>query len=144
MKLIICTLACILSFNLTQAQESEELTIAIGDTIMFKTSCDSGTFNYIDLYTKTRYYDTIVNYDTITGDGFYKSFFFDGDFGAERLPCSYNGQKFTINSAQYFEDNNTKEERLIVFVRLESWDKVAWVELIDAYEGGEILLEGSK
>lgn len=129
-----------LSFSSISAQ-NKELNLQIGDTVTFVSNCDSGTFNYIDLYTKTRYLDSNVVYDTLTGDGFYQAFFFDGDFNAERLPCSYSNQKFIITSAQYFTDNKTKEDRLVVFVRLESWDKVAWIEFIDAYEASEVLLK---
>lgn len=135
MKVLILFFALFHSFS-AMGQE-KELTLQIGDTIQFKTSCDSGAFNFIDLYTKTRYLDSVLRYDTSTGTGFYNSFFFDGDISAERLPCSYHNQKFTITSVQTFVDKNTGEDRLVVFVLLEKWNKVAWLEFIDAYESGE-------
>lgn len=121
--------------------ENANLTITIGDTIVFGSDCDSGVFKKVDLYTKTRYIDTVLRYDTLTGEGFYKTFFAEGDFDAKRLPCSYANRKFTITATQYFTDNNTGEDRFVVFVQLELWNKVAWIEFIDAYEAKEILLK---
>ena len=124
----------------TDTTANKELTLTIGDTVTFASLCDSGTYRYIDIYTKTRYTDSTLVFNPITGEGFYKTFFAEGDFDARRLPCSYANQKFTITSTQYFTDNNTGEERFVVFVMLERWNKVAWVEFISAYEAGEILL----
>jgi hypothetical protein len=123
----------------TDSTENQELTLTIGDTITFSTICDSGVYNYIDVYTKTRFSDSVLNYNPITGEGFYKTFFAEGDFDARRLSCDYADQKFTITSTQYFTDNKTGEDRFVVFVMIGDW-KVAWVEFIDAYEAGEILL----
>jgi len=124
---------------------SKNLTIVIGDTILFTNLCDSGSYKFIDLYTKTRYEDSILKFNPSTGEGFYKTFFqTEGDFDSKRLGCSYANSKFTIISTQYFEDKNTKEERFIVFVMLEDWRKVAWIEFIDAYQLGEIELIAAK
>jgi|GEM_PF-658234 len=120
---------------------TKQLVLEIGDTLTFKTYCENGTFNFIDLYTKTRYTDSILNFNYFTGEGFHNAFFGSGDFDAKRLPCSYNGQKFTIISTQYFMDKNTGEQRFVVFAMLEDWRKVAWIEFIDAYESGEIVLD---
>jgi len=119
---------------------NKELTLTIGDTLTFTSLCDTGVYDYIDLYTKTRYVDSTLTYNPFTGKGFYKTFFEEGDFDAKRLPCLYANQKFTITSTQYFTDNNTGEERFVVFVLLERWNKVAWIEFIDAYEAGEVTL----
>lgn len=120
---------------------TKQLVIEIGDTLTFKTNCETGTFNFIDLYTKTRYTDSILNFNYFTGEGFHKAFFGSGDFDAARLPCSYNGQKFAIISTQYFTDKNTGVQRFVVFVMLEDWRKVAWLEFIDAYQAGEVVLD---
>ena len=118
-----------LCFSL-QAQQADstndqELTITIGDTITFTSICDSGMYNYIDVYTKTRFTDSVLNYNPITGEGFYKTFFAEGDFDATRLSCDYANQKFTITSTQYFTDNKTGADRFVVFVMIGDW-KVAW------------------
>mgnify|MGYP001062155988 CR=1 FL=1 len=141
---LFCSVGLFNSTNIIgQTQESDttkQLVLEIGDTLTFKTNCNNGTFRFIDLYTKTRYTDSILNFNYFTGEGFHNAFFGSGDFDAKRLPCSYNGQKFTIISTQNFADKNTGEQRFIVFVMLEDWRKVAWIEFIEAYEAGEIVL----
>ena len=122
-----------------QEDNLQPLTITIGDTIVFADSCE-GNFQYIDMYTKTRYIDTVLRFNPETGEGFYATFFGEGDFDAKRLNCTYAGRKFTIVSTQNFEDKNTGETRFVIFVVLDSWKQVAWIEFIDAIENGEIRL----
>lgn len=136
-------LAIVLNSSVLSAQEEtglKPLELTIGDTIQFASQCDT-SFKYIDICVKTRYLDTVLQFNPFTGVGFYKTFFAEGDFDVKRLPCSYAGRKFTIVSTENFTDKNTGLDRFVVFVMLDDWKQVAWIEFISAYEAGEVILE---
>ncbi len=145
LRLFLLTIGLIVfTFNANAQQQDtaaeQDLVITIGDTITFTNLCDSGTYKHVDMYVKTRYIDTVLTFNPITGEGFYKTFFAEGDFDAKRMPCSYAGKKFTITATQYFKDKRTGADRFVVFVLLENWRTVAWIEFIDAYSAGEVKL----
>jgi hypothetical protein len=95
-------------------------------------------FQAIDLYTKTRYPDSGIQIDTVTGEGVFERFFAPGDFDARRLPCSYGGKRYKIAAMRVFEVEGREKRVMICYTgnRL----SMIWIELDKAVELKEIEL----
>lgn len=119
-----------------------EVKFAIGDTLWFwKCPNEGKQFNYIDVYTKTRFLDTTAFHDSL-GVDFYDWFFRSGgDLDGQRLSCFYVNEPCIIVSARMFKDKDTGSDKMIVFAWIDkARKKVAWIEIQPAIEEGEISL----
>lgn len=124
MKALILTLllACsLVSF----AQSEEEALLEVGDTIYFG-ECVGVSYQYIDLYVKTRFELDSISYDSLDGWAFYNRFFNDGDFDVSRLPCSYRGQYGVIKHLMAVRDEDDNWVNVVV-VMIEDGRSVGYI-----------------
>jgi hypothetical protein len=91
----------------------------------------------MDLYTKTRFPETGVKIDTLTGDGIFENFFAPGDFDAKRLPCEYGNKKYKVATLRIFEIDG-KEKRVMILYTGKKLSLI-WVEIDKALELKEII-----
>lgn len=126
----------ILSAPLGKAQV--ETDIYIGDTVVFG-KCTAEAYKFIDLYTKTRWEDSVLRYDAETGEGYYEAFFKTGDFDVRRLPCVYAGTKAVVRAARLVTEPGGKEH-FAAIAEIEANKKVVWIEE-DAFTAGEVQLK---
>jgi hypothetical protein len=106
------------------------------DTLYFCT-CTGENFQFIDLYTKTRWEKTDLTYNREDGTGFYEYFFTTGDFDIKRMPCSFKNAKGVVTAIQVITEDG-KDPRTVMFITLEENVTVAWVEAEKAFESGEM------
>jgi hypothetical protein len=102
-------------------------------------NCPSGkSFQYIDLYSKTRYNSSVQpNIDSATGNGVYEYYFTPGDFDASRLPCSFSGKKYKVAALHVFEGENGQDKRVMLLYTSDML-KIIWVEFDDAVNNDEL------
>jgi len=122
------------------SQEMEEKNVDVGDFVVFGKCTGKNQYKFIDKYKKSRVVDTAATYDTASGEGFYAYFFSEGDFDPSKLPGTYKGKQFKIISLEVFTDKNTKEDRRVLFIKLEDKNAIAWVEFDKAIESGELII----
>lgn len=91
----------------------EEVEINIGDSLYFA-DCDSGQYDYIDLYVKTRFEKDSISYDTLNGWAFYNRFFNTGDFDVSRLPCRYEGSYGVIKHMMSVKNNEDQWVNVVI------------------------------
>lgn len=120
-----------------QDEEYPEVELTIGDTLIFG-DCKGDNYSYIDLYTKTRFEETDLTYDSLSGEGFYDYFFSTGDFDIRRLPCNFAQTKCIITAVNTFTDDKGNQ-RMVIFATIVAGEKVAWIEAEPAFEAGEVL-----
>jgi hypothetical protein len=123
-------------------QKSENLLVAYeidigrGDTaLIVKTS--ASVFYHLDMYRRTRWEPGAPEYDTATGNGFYKSFF-KGDYDAAELPSSYSGQKMVILGVEILKNKNTGKDMNIMYLYGDMPNSIIWVDFDEAMATGEI------
>ena len=138
MKKILLILFSILVCELFAQQKPINKNIEVGMMVQLG-KCKSKTKNFesMDLYTKTRFPETGVKIDTLTGDGIFENFFAPGDFDAKRLPCEYGNKKYKVATLRIFEIDG-KEKRVMI---LYTGNKLSliWVEIDKALELKEII-----
>lgn len=94
------------------------------------------SFKGIDLYTKTRFPESFVKVDTVTGDGVFESFFSPGDFDTKPLPCQYSGKKYKIAAIRIFDVK--REEKRVLICYTGSKRTMIWIEIDKALELKEV------
>ncbi len=118
------------------------LNFSIGDTVIFEQCTGKESYQFIDLYAKTRIIDTTLWYNEETGEGFYSMFFLTGDLDGKRLPCNFQKQTATIITAMQVKDKNTKTDKWVVFAWVNKKErKAAWIEIEKAIEYSEIRIK---
>ncbi|MBR9861120.1 hypothetical protein GYB22_10320 [bacterium] len=137
MRVVILALGLICGF-LAQAQDTEleEHELHIGDTLYF-TGCEGSSFEYIDLYVKTRFAIDSISYDTLNGWDFYNRFFPTGDFDMSRLPCEYEGRYGIIKHMMSVEDADGIWHNIVIAMIVDGTSVAYIVE--DAFIEGEVL-----
>src|SRR5450759_2670792 len=100
MKNIFFFFVFMLSINLF-AQKSANKNIEVGMTIHIN-KCKEKQFVSMDVYTKTRYPESGIKIDSLTGDGVFENFFDPGDFDVKRLPASYGNQNYKIAALRVY------------------------------------------
>ncbi|MBS3914513.1 MAG: hypothetical protein KG003_08435 [Bacteroidetes bacterium] len=118
-----------------------ELELHVGDTMEIGI-CEGANFKHLDYFRKTRWADTIIPYDTATGEGFYKSFFTTGDFDASELPASFSGAYYEIMGMEVLINKNTGKEMGILYLKATEPNSVIWVDFTEAMQAKEIGLIG--
>lgn len=136
MRIILCFIVAVGTYiSNAQIVESEQ-EIGIGDSLFF-VNCSGDHFEYMDLYTKTRFEKDSLVFDSTNGVGFYQSFFSTGDFDVSRLPCEYDNTYGLVVSIIQLQDDKGNVQN-VTFVVLEKWKTVVWVTE-KAYEAEVIL-----
>ena len=126
----------------TAPAQTMKIEMNIGDTIWVGKPKEVDHFEYIDMITKTRIPDTNLTYDSITGTGFYKYFFENGDMDGKRLPAFYQGEPMIVATSIKAKDKKTGEDRLIIIAWINKEKlQVAWIEIGIALENGEVRLK---
>src|SRR5690606_11428723 len=97
-----------------KAQE-ETVEIGYGDTLYFS-HCEGNSYQYIDLYIKTRFEKGIISLDTLFEWEFYNEFFNHGDFDVSRMPCEYAGRYGIIKHMMRIEDDNNEPQNVIILM----------------------------
>lgn len=137
-QLISFTLLLMLSIvSSGQDTDHRDIDISVGDTLEFW-NCEGDNFEFIDLYSKTRFEETDLVYDSTTGEGFYEYFFTTGDFDVHRLTCDYARTKCIITAINYVTDDDGSQ-RLVIFATIKANEKVAWIEAQEAFSAGEVV-----
>lgn len=122
-------------------QQTMKIEMNIGDTLWFGKPSEPDHFEYIDMITKTRIPDTTLTYDSITGGGFYKYFFENGDMDGKRLPAFYQDEPVVVATSIKAKDKKTGEDRLVLIAWINKEKmQVAWIEIGIALEKGEVKL----
>ncbi len=143
MKKILSAVVLVLSIFSVRGQGLDDGEINAGDWLQVG-PCpkDRFVFKYIEIHRKTRIVpDSVIGYDTLTGEGFSQWFFAEGDFDSGKLPCVYANKKFQVAALQELTDSKTGKKRQVVFLFLDNRNTVAWVELEEAVEHDEIVFE---
>jgi len=126
----------------TRTPQTMKIEMNIGDTIWVGKPSEHDHFEYIDMITKTRIPDTNLTYDSITGAGFYKYFFENGDMDGKRLPAFYQGEPMIVATSIKAKDKKTGEDRMIIIAWINQEKlQVAWIEIGIALENGEVRLK---
>lgn len=99
--------------------------------------CKSKAFVSMDIYTKTRYPETVINVDTLTGDGVFENFFDPGDFDAKRLPASYGNHTYKVAALRIFDQKDGTQKRVMICYTQNKYSMI-WVEIDKAVELNEI------
>ncbi len=119
------------------AQAQNEVEIQIGDTLYFG-ACEGESFEYIDLYVKTRFEDsTEVDFNKLIEWDFYNTFFETGDFDIRRLPCSYSGKYGIIKHMMGVVDED-ENYHTVVIVMIESGKSVGYI-IEQAFDAEELI-----
>ena len=142
MRTLFVALFLIFFYSASAQYQVIKKNVAVGMYVHIKT-CKTGAsnFQYIDLYTKTRYPDTGIMIDTLTGDGVFENFFAPGDFDAKRLPAAYGENKYKIAALRIFDDPDDKtgkaKKRVMICY---TGDKMSliWIEVDKALTNKEI------
>ncbi|MSQ79900.1 MAG: hypothetical protein EXR21_09565 [Flavobacteriaceae bacterium] len=124
--------------------ENKETTLnfSIGDTVLFEPCSGKESYQFIDLYTKTRIIDTSLWYNEETGEGFYSMFFLTGDLDGKRLPCNFQKLTATIITAMQVKDKNTKTDKWVVLAWVNKKERrVVWIEVEKALHAGEVRIK---
>lgn len=133
MKKIVTILLVLFTFNCFAQNEAE---ISIGDTLVFY-GCSGESFQYIDLYKKTRVEVDSINYDTMFEWTFYNTFFETGDFDVTRLPCSYEGKRGIIKHMMLLETEDGMGQTVVI-AKIEDELSAAYI-IEDAFINEEII-----
>jgi hypothetical protein len=112
--------------------------IEVGMFVRIK-KCKPGkkSFETMDLYTKTRYPETGIKIDTLSGEGVFENFFAPGDFDARRLPASYGNKKYKIAALRIFDEKDGKEKRVMICYTGNKRSMI-WIEVDKAVAQKEI------
>ena len=146
MRLWLC-LVVFFSVSTAQAQSDEQVEVEIGcgDTAILGASSQGpgSEFLHIDAIRKTRWPDTPIPYDTITGQGLYASFFGSGDFNLAKLPGSYAGKALLILGVDEVSvkseiPNSPSRWVKVVFLQADIPNTVFWVDFEQAVQTGEL------
>jgi hypothetical protein len=119
--------------------QNQQVNMAIGDTLHIG-KCKMGeTFEYIDIYTKTRIVDT-AKYNEETGEGFVDYYFGRGDFDGGRMPCKYTHTPIIIAAYKKVRNKQTKSEQTIILAWVDKAKlQLAMIEIEKAWESGEVI-----
>lgn len=111
--------------------------ILAGDSILILAPADGKEFTSIELYTKSRFVDVPLKWDSVTGEGFYEYYFTVGDFDAKPLSLDYSNTYVKIISIKSFRD---KENNLVsvFFCRGKKEHQVLWLMFEKAVLSGEV------
>jgi hypothetical protein len=131
----------LIAFSQICFAQAEEAEIKIGDTLYFG-KCEAESFQYIDLYVKTRFEKDSISYDSLNEWAFYNRFFGTGDFDVSRLPCSYSGKYGIVKHIMSIEDAEG-EWHTIVLAMIVDGKSVAYI-IESAFIEGEIIHEPVK
>lgn len=140
MKNILILIILLFAFPaMAQKQTMVEKEIEVGMKVKI-VPCKKGgkQFETMDRYRKTRIPSEPIQIDSLTGDGVFEHFFSPGDFDAQRLPCEYGNQYYTVAALRVFEDEQQKERRIMILYTKEPYTMI-WVEFDKAVEQKEII-----
>ncbi len=136
-KWINISLGFILLFVVQNIFAQQNINISVGDYIYVK-PCKKNRKDFvgIDIYSRSVDYNR-AKIDTITGEGFYESFF-DGKSSVEGnpLPCIMSNRKFKIASLQ--EMNDKGKTRRIAMCYTSYYLNIIWIEIEIAMKNNEI------
>lgn len=126
-----------LTIGILESRAQSEVQIQVG-SILELAPTDSASYQYIDLYTKTRFETAEVSQDSISSAGLYNYFFSRGDFDAYRLPATMQGQQLRIAAFQNVEDKEGNI-RTIILCWFQQNKSMIWIEM-NAFDAGEVYL----
>lgn len=111
--------------------------ILAGDSILILQPANGKEFSSIELYTKSRFVDVPLKWDSITGEGFYEYYFTVGDFDAKPLTAEYSNTWVKIISIKSFRD---RENNLVsvFFCKGKGEHQVLWLMFEKAVMSGEV------
>jgi hypothetical protein len=120
-----------------QIRKRQRGDILAGDSIFILSPANGKEFNSIELYTKSRFVDVPLKWDTLTGEGFYEYYFTVGDFDAKPLPVDYSNTWVKIISIKSFRD---RENNLVsvFFCKGKEEHQVLWLMFEKAVLSGEV------
>lgn len=129
----------IFSFIFLSTQAQQEKSIEIGDTVFFADNTNE-SYEYIDLFRKTRCALNFPDFFQFESDEFYQKFYLTGDFDASRMPSKYAGTWAVIKHIALFPDENDElPNKLIVIALLPDGKSTAHITE-KAFEMGEVLM----
>lgn len=126
-----------LTFAVLDSTAQTEVQIQVG-SLLELAPIDSSSYQYIDLYTKTRFEEQEIYYDSLSGSGLYDYFFGRGDFDAHRLPGTMNGERLKIAAFQNVEDQDGNVRTIILCWQQQNKSMI-WIEM-NAFDVGEVYL----
>lgn len=124
-----------------QAQTAGEVEVEIsrGDTLQIG-KANTGVFEHLDMYRKTRWAGNEPAYDTATGNGFFQSFFATGDFDVTELPKAYAGRRLVVLGVEVLSNKKTGQPMNIMYLQDEKPNTVIWADFDKAFGSGELKL----
>lgn len=136
MKKLLLILSLILSLNLFAQEKVVKKNLEVGSTIHIN-KCTGKSFVSMDIYTKTRYPESGIKIDSLTGDGVFENFFDPGDFDARRLDSSYGNQNYKVAALRIFDQKDGTQKRVMICYT-ENKLSMIWIEIDKAFELKEI------
>lgn len=130
-----------LSLHLASAQKgkSQQINMAIGDTLHTGKCTGTKGFQYIDTYTKTRIPDSLT-YNEETGEGFSEYYFSSGDFDGRRMLCTTIHQPLIIASYKRVRNKVSGVEQTLILAWINKEKlQIALIEIEAAWEAGEVI-----
>jgi len=125
-----------ISTNLFAQSHLVQKNLEVG-AIIHINKCKDVSFVSMDIYTKTRYPESGIKIDSITGDGVFENFFDPGDFDVKRLPASYGDHNYKVAALRVFDDKDGSQRRVMICYT-QNKRSMIWVEIDKAFELKEI------